>query len=205
MTAETGVTTCASVAKTATEVPYKCDKREQSRENRPRIITASCAFTRADLSRRSHAQNTYYARTHIIVLFLSFSLTYGASLVPSVPLPFVSIRPSVILSLARSLTHSHTYTYTSLSLSLTLSTGNIPSSLRSDSSLACETTPPSGRQHGRGRALSRTAGFQAVFCIVYLPLGELYDVAARARAQGRPYFHERNSHGVILARRTAPL
>lgn len=44
-------------------------------------------------------------------------------------------------------------------------------------------------------------GASALFCIMYLPLGELYDVAAHEHEDG-PYCRERNSHDVILTRKT---
>lgn len=50
----------------------------------------------------------------------------------------------------------------------------------------CGTTPPS--RHTRAWTRSFANGVSALFCIVYLPLGELCDVAAHARARGRPLF-----------------
>lgn len=44
------------------------------------------------------------------------------------------------------------------------------------------------RQDTRAWTRSFANGVSALFCIVYLPLSELCDVAARARARGRPLF-----------------
>jgi len=100
-------------------------------------------------------------------LSLSFSLSVSVSISVSLPSTLSFVRSLVRRSVRPSVTF--------------LSVGNIVVVAAIGGSflarLRCETTPPSG--HTGVDALSRTA-FQHNFVSLYLPLGELCDVAARA-------------------------
>lgn len=67
----------------------------------------------------------------------------------------------------------------------------------------CGTTPRRRDTHGRGRALSRTA-FQHCFVSCTYHWASCVTWRHTHERGGGLYFRERNSHGVILARRTAP-
>lgn len=143
-----------------------------------RIITASRIHS------LSHGHSHARENTRCCVArSLSLSLTFPSDAWrPSLPLSLSFVGPSVFLS---------------------LSAGNIAAVVP----VSCA-APGAGRRrrrdtHGRGRALSRTAFQHCFVSCTYHWASCVTWRHTRERGSGL-YFRERNSHGVILARRTAP-